>query len=445
MDEPREAAARALACPACGGPVVLRAPGTTVNVFCDHCGASLDALSEDLKLIQKAETLGGRPRIALGTRGTLRGVLWEAVGYVERYEFGGGRWDEYLLFNPYYGYRFLVDDRRSWSLGRLLDSPPNRIGALQYQVEDIPLKPFGFTYVARVRAVLGEFYWRLSTDDEASLSDFVGPGVMVSKEELEDEVTWTRLDILAPGEVERAFDIPRRRNRSAQPSPHEISPYASLLRPVWSWAAIAFALLVLLPVTAPRPTALAVMALDPLYDRPEHTFVQPGIALPYRGNRVVIEADAPSLDNGWVDMDVSLVDQRTQASFDGYLLPEFYEGRDSDGYWSEGQRKTHLVFSGVPAGRYDLVVDAEAHSWSPTASSSYGYTPSTTDWQGSNTYASTPEAPIAPTGPEVSATVSTGGASGVNWLLALLTILAPPLVLTGLEYQFERRRQGAFT
>lgn len=436
MTEVGETTVRALSCPACGGPVDLRTPGSTVNLFCVHCGAGLDALSEELKLIATAEGIAAQPRIPLGARGILRGVLWEVVGYIERYEHGGGRWEEHLLFNPYYGYRFLVDDRRSWSLGRQLDTPPVRIAPGQYWLGDVHLRSFGFAYTARVRSVVGEFYWRLSRDDEARLTDYVAPGIMVSMEELEDEVTWTRLDILQPGEVEAAFSINRRR-RSDTPSPHEIAPWVSLLRPIWACAGLAFVLLILLSVLAPRQANVAATGFTPLYDQPERTYVLHDLQLPYSGNRLVIQADAPELNNGWIDMDISLVDQRTQQSFDGYLLPEYYSGWDSDGSWHEGDSKPSMVFSHVPKGRYDLVIDASAHSWDPSV------TTSSYDWQSPKTTPDPALAALPPTGPEVSTTVMSGGVSGDNWLLALLAILAPPLALWGLNHQFEVRRRGA--
>src|SRR5258706_14347009 len=111
---------RALTCPNCGGTIALRAAGTTVSLVCEHCGSTLDATSPDLKILLAANEAMHRPLIPLGTRGVLKGVTWEVVGYLERDD-GEVGWSEYLPFDPYQGHAFLLDDGRRFSLGLLPD------------------------------------------------------------------------------------------------------------------------------------------------------------------------------------------------------------------------------------------------------------------------------------------------------------------------------------
>lgn len=52
------------------------------------------------------------PIIALGTRGKLRGTDFEAIGYMRRavrYYGVDYEWSETLLWNPYHGYRWLLE------------------------------------------------------------------------------------------------------------------------------------------------------------------------------------------------------------------------------------------------------------------------------------------------------------------------------------------------
>jgi hypothetical protein len=59
----------------------------------------LDAVDPEIKLIARHQEAAANLEIPLGTRGTLRGVEWAAIGYLERSENWSG-WAEYLLFNP---------------------------------------------------------------------------------------------------------------------------------------------------------------------------------------------------------------------------------------------------------------------------------------------------------------------------------------------------------
>ena len=69
------------------------------------------------------------------------------------------------------------------------------------------------------------------------------------------------------------------------------------------------------------------------------------------------------IENEWVDLDYSLVNRATQASYDAYGLAEHYYGRDSDGPWTEGDRSGTIKIAAVPAGSYDLVVTYSGHEW----------------------------------------------------------------------------------
>src|SRR5690349_11783125 len=103
---PPVARAQALECPNCGGPVERRGFGYSLSVVCPQCLCVLDVSSPQLQILQRVEAAQSRraPLIPLGTRGQLRGVIWEAIGFQTRAVVEDGEtfeWEEYLLFNPY--------------------------------------------------------------------------------------------------------------------------------------------------------------------------------------------------------------------------------------------------------------------------------------------------------------------------------------------------------
>ena len=59
------------------------------------------------------------PLVPLGARGKLRGVELEAIGYMRRrvrYYGVDYEWSETLLWNPYHGYRWLLEYNGHWTL-----------------------------------------------------------------------------------------------------------------------------------------------------------------------------------------------------------------------------------------------------------------------------------------------------------------------------------------
>ncbi len=113
--QPPVAKTKALYCPNCGGPIELRGFGHALTAVCPQCLSVLDASSPELNILQKIqEKMRVTPIIPLGTRGTMAGAKWEVIGYQNR-GVDGDCWDEFLLFNPYKGFRYLTHYQGHWN------------------------------------------------------------------------------------------------------------------------------------------------------------------------------------------------------------------------------------------------------------------------------------------------------------------------------------------
>lgn len=442
---PPKSTVKPVNCPNCGGTVDIRVAGTTVSVICGHCGSTLDATSPDLQVIAKADQALKTPQIPLGTRAVLKGKTWEVVGYQERTD-EEVAWAEYLLFNPYEGYAFLVDDGRRFNLGRLLDKLPTSGWGLGLQADGQSFSRFGDPYPVRTTFVVGEFYWRVQVGETVQETDYVTPGTMLACEDYQGERTWTRLDMLDWGEAETAFGAPGRRREYSHPAPHERSPFKSQLFEAWVIGIIAAFTLLIISGMAAGTEQLSSITTEAVLDGPEKTVVIKDVVLPPGRSRVSIDAEASTLDNSWVDLDYSLTDQKTQDSVDTYGTAEFYSGVDSDGSWTEGERRPSTDLSSIPGGKYDLVVTLAAHKWNGAGSSSSTPVTDTSlmgghgfadgGWGGGNSGGVTVP---------VTVTVDRGGLFGGNIVLGLLLILAWPIIVLFRHLSFEKRRKAVLS
>ncbi|MBB5713750.1 DUF4178 domain-containing protein [Sphingomonas aerophila] len=421
---------KTLNCPNCGGTIALRAAGTTVSLVCEHCGSTLDATQPELRVIVEANRALHRPLIPLGSRGELDGVTWEVTGYLERTD-GEEPWSEYLLFNPYEGYAFLIDDGDRFSLGRLLDRVPGwDDNALS--VGGQVFEPTWPTYEARVTFVVGEFYWRVKVGERVQVTDYAAPNLMLSAEENGAERSWTRSKLLARGTAEAAFRIPARQaSWDSTPRADEPSPYRRNLREALVIAALAAAVLLFLGITAPSNRLVLTRQIDVPFDEKSHNVVIGPVDLPSARQSVHVRARVDTLNNSWLDIDYSLVERRTQQSYAGYATAERYSGRDSDGAWSEGDNDPGVRFSSIPRGTYDLVIDGAAHRWVDPKAAPAGFTPIF----GS---ADLPPQDMVP----VTVEVRRGGGTGGLLFLFLVLIAAWPLILWFKHAHHEARRRG---
>lgn len=410
--------------------MALRTAGLTVTVGCDHCGALLDATQPKVRLLARAVEAMRRPDIPLGTRGLLNGEQWEVVGYQERS--ADVVWSEYLLFNPYLGYRYLVDDGRRYSLGRVLDRRPGA-RRLMLTHADGDYVRFGSSYQVVTRFVLGEFPWRASAGEQVRETDYVRPGTMLACEETDAEISWTELRMLAPGEAERAFGLSARRVPwGGTPSPHEPSPFLDRAKEAAIvGGAATLALLAIAASTPGRTRVLEHRLMVPLDER-AHTAVLGPVTLPAAA-RVTVRAEA-GVDNQWVDLDYSLTERRTQESYDVYGTAERYSGSDADGPWAEGDGQVARSLSAVPRGTYDLVVEAKASRWASAQAASAPPPAPFLD--------TTLPAEASPSIPVI-VTISRGGGWVGNLFLALLLLWIWPVVQWARHAGFEKRRRAS--
>jgi hypothetical protein len=501
---PPAPAVRALNCPNCGGAIEVRAAGYTVNLICGHCGSTLDATDPALKVIQASTAALKRPRIALGTHGILRGVEWQAVGYMERAAEDGG-WAEYLLFNPYLGYSFLIDDGEAFYFTTLLDRVPTE-GADQesrvYQGHHYAAAEDGY-YRATVTFVVGEFYWRVAVGEQVDVTEYEYRDYGLSSEENADERTWSWTEPLRSGEAEKAFkagppvpfDSPpepddgggargkmaavlaaaaaaeaakeatrTKRAASAKSAPLKgktaiREEHRARVIAIWKVAGIALIVLLLAAFLRGSPKLLMSKEVEAPLDGPQKTVVLGPLDLPDSSTAIRVEADAPSLDNSWIDLDYSLVDRKTQENFDAYGAAEHYSGSDSDGSWTEGSAADAASFAAIGKGQYDLVVDFSAHKWDGSSSSPSSSTASAIDASGANAsgqpadpfngltaeqraelHLTTPAAPLAPPAKMIPVKIDVyrGASFFSNFFLAFLAIILwPPLI-----WWIDRKRLG---
>ncbi|WJS99989.1 DUF4178 domain-containing protein [Novosphingobium humi] len=428
---------RAINCPSCGGSIEVKAAGYTVSVACRHCGSVLDVANPDVAVIAEYHQSVRQLPLPLGSRGTLFGTQWEVIGFLER-QAGDYRWGEYLLFNPYAGYRWLVHSDGQWQFGTMLTDLPRETGRWGeaawrgevYRGEDEPVT----IITARV---IGEFYWRVRAGEMWVARSYERGGASLSREWREgEEVQWTHL-VGVPGRLIDAFVRPQgpdlARPEPARPRPDtsqsgQLGFFARLWQEaaerrtsLWHMAMLllvtVFAALLLLSaltsgadgvrgqgqVTVDGPTAR--ITVGPIHLAAAHQFV-------------TVKVAASDFTNRWVDLDYLLVNRATQATIPASATIEYYAGRDSDGSWAEGSHHTSTRFSQVPAGDYDLLVEAEAKRWNDP--SAYNYTPPMPDnpWGiGGVANAAAPEAEVISLG----FLVEPGGfPMGLWWLIVAL-------------------------
>jgi hypothetical protein len=372
--------AKSISCPNCGGPVQLRGFAHTLSVVCPQCLSVLDASTPEVQILQKFQgKTQVKPTIPLGTRGKIQekpgGTQYEVIGFQVRQVSAGDdtySWDEYLLFNPYKGFRYLTEYNGHWNFVRVESALPEKTNA-----RGKPAMRFdGKTYLAfdsmtaSTVYVLGEFPWKVQRGDSVVCGDFVAPPSMLSSEATRGEITWSLAEYITGVQVWQAFKLPGSPPPAYGVFANQPSPYGASVASSWStwlWLNVGLAALVFFfMIFSPGRVAFSdhyafaqgVTSLQSI--KSESAFVTPAFQLDGRDSNVKLSIHT-DLDNNWAYFNFALINDKTGQAFDFGREVSYY--RDSDG--SEGNVNSSVIVPAVPSGRYYLRVEPEMAAGAP--------------------------------------------------------------------------------
>jgi len=363
--------AKALHCANCGGPVELRGFGHTLSVVCPQCLAVLDVSTPLVQILQRAQEAQeqAQPKIPLGTRGKIENVTWEVIGFQVRQIVVDDvpySWDEYLLFNPYYGFRYLSEYDGHWNFIRTLPLAPETVPGVKpaLRLRGVTYKHFQHSNATTI-FVLGEFPWRAHRGETAVVDDFIAPPRMLSGERMDGEVVWSLGEYWTGDQIWKAFQLPGRPNPAVgvyanQPSPHHGRAGDMWRASIWMLVALA-ALMFYFTVSARREEVFTDRYNFSTGAGGEPSFVTPVFELKGRPSNVELQIHT-DLDNNWAYFDLALINQDTGRAWDFGREVSYYHGNDGGESWTEGRSSDSVSIPAVPSGHYYLRIEPEMDS-----------------------------------------------------------------------------------
>ncbi len=357
---------RAIECPNCGASVELRGYSHSLSAVCIQCLSVIDTSQPELTILKKFQEQDRvRPLINLGSRGRFGGKLYEILGMQERRIVVDGTaysWQEYLLFNPYSGFRYLSVYRGHWNFiepAKGYPEPAMKLvnPGLMYLGERFAHFQ---TAEAETSFAMGEFPWRLEVGQRVTVKDYIAPPRLLSEEITPDEVTYSVGTYQTGEEIAKAFSLstplpPAQGIFANQPAP------ATNLKSVWVTCGLLVGALMFL-ITVIGAMSRNEVVFDQRFhyssSDPESAKVTDVFELKGRTSNVEIAAET-NLANDWMYLDMSLINTETGQAWDFGREVSYYFGRDSDGNWTEGDAKDSVIIPSVPSGKYYLRVDPD--------------------------------------------------------------------------------------
>lgn len=360
-----------LNCSQCGGPLDLRAPDRTERIYCPNCGSGHDVTAGKLQYFQTKKQQKVEPVIPLGTTGTIDDVQYVIAGFMQRSVTFDQTyyWTEYLLFNQEKGFRWLVNSDNHWSFVTPISTADvtdaNRLSvAKSVHYEGKAYRVFQQA-TARVRYVVGEFYWKVKVDEKVTTVDYIRPPEGISKEITQEgaqELVYSHARYMQPDEVEKAFGV------TGLDKPIGVGPIQPYTGPKLAgpWALFTVLLIVVAMVVAARmpnkrltEQSFELVAAEGSTDNTRVWFVDP---FEISGDHNIAVYGFSGVENTWVYATGDLINESTGELLSFDMPIEYYKGVDGGESWSEGSRDRTRYLPTPSKGRYAMRIEAQ---WEP--------------------------------------------------------------------------------
>jgi len=361
-------------CPACGAPQTIRALGRTTEYSCDRCGSIIDITNEPYAVLHAAtEAPAISPLIPLGRRGTLGGIKYECIGFMVRSDpTGDYPWHEYLLFNPYHGFRWLMTMNGHWNFitpvfGNV--EPPFR-GPLQYEGRSYRIF---LRDSAVVRFVQGEFYWQVKVGDNVVVREYISPPYTFSLELDDDERNFAHAEYIPSATVQQAFALePRSLPPPQGVFPNQPSPYPRDRAFYLLGTILTLTFLVVTALLFRQPTEPVTVVRGSIATSAARLITTETFEFTNHGNlRFTLESP---VSNSWVDAEIDIVNADTGASTDTTVGVSYYYGYEGGEHWTEGSTTEATTVGDIPTGRYYFTIQTTGAATGTTASLPYTVT-----------------------------------------------------------------------
>lgn len=348
---------RMLKCRECSADIKLVTHAQAVDVVCPSCNCVLEIMPGLVRVKYRLAKRKITPYIPVGTKGTIEGIKYEAVGYLVMREHGTEYfWREYVLFNPLHGYAWLSEFNGHWNYFTQLtyDLPKDIIPYTRiFNYDDLEYHLY-HRYKPELHHAAGEFCWPIHSEGKRPvISEYISPPHILTREENTSEHVWMEGKYMEPESVRKAFSIaahvPHREGIGSN-QPLKMSIDFEALRKV----SVLVAMFLFLLQCAFIGLSESNTVLYEKFSIDDSTKVIVTRPFNLTGGLKSLEFNLQCpVSNTWFEAGITMVNDKTGEEFSFDHGVEYYSGYDGE-HWTEGSQSSTKLLRSVPDGTYHL-------------------------------------------------------------------------------------------
>ncbi|WP_234735233.1 DUF4178 domain-containing protein [Tellurirhabdus bombi] len=350
-----------LECPSCHTSISYYDVQGSSFYGCPVCHAFFEYEYEGPPVIlRQFEPTNTPPLIPIGTPGIVHGKAVRVVGYMRRAEQADpAEWSEYMLLVEGSGYWQLSEYNGHWMV---IQPAEKRFSTANNKaIDNDQSYTLYHQYQPKTVYAVGEFDWNILEDDALHVSEYIAPPRMLVQEIGNTETNWYRAEYKTPQEISTAFGLDHALPTPVGVGAIEPTGFDEIWKPLRN-VTIAVAILMVAVQSLGFLVKPARKCLDARFtSRVEKT--QPSSTLRSALVSPPFDVDGPAalklqfsatLNNQWLELPISLINEKTGKTYELTKVMEYYRGYESGESWSEGNTKDVALLSRIPSGRYHL-------------------------------------------------------------------------------------------
>ncbi|WP_246859496.1 DUF4178 domain-containing protein [Spirosoma sp. KCTC 42546] len=352
-----------LTCPNCQTTITYYDVSGSSYYGCPNCHAFFKYENEGPpEILTTFQPSTATPVLPIGSEGYLNGQFVRVVGLLHKKEAGSFyRWLEYMLLRQDGRYSQLAEYNGHWMVIEPTDHTYSHyhVGGKTYTINTDEGQYWLYNqYKPELLNAVGEFDWNCLEDEKLTISEYIRPPSMLISEQGATDSKWYKARYISRSELATAFGIAK----DVLPAPSGVGAIepadpddrsGTLLAFTGMLLVAVFVLQVILSIVKP-----STQLLKESYQTESDSSgtIKPIITSSFDvdGPTVLAFNLSASLDNQWIELPVTLINEQSGRVYEFSKTLEYYYGVEGGESWSEGSRDDDAVLSRIPSGRYHV-------------------------------------------------------------------------------------------
>ena len=304
------------------------------------------------------------PVLPLGTKGKIKEVTYEVMGFIVRRERRFKyRWREYVLFNPYQGVLYLSEYDGHWNALR----PNPKHPWLKEVADEEPVTREGIfklysKFKADVVYARGEFFNDILEGESAEHFEYINPPYLLTCERDDQRFESFYGKYISGDEIAKGFGISIHKFPEVKGMGYTQPLVFSFNEKMMVKITVLFMALALIILLISNNRAEDKLVFKNSFDQAslneQKMFTTSSFHLDGGRKNLVLQVSAP-ISNDWFFAEYALINEKTEEEIVFTKELEYYSGYESGESWSEGSPYGEAFLSSIPEGDYHVNIYPE--------------------------------------------------------------------------------------